>query len=306
MTTKKPLAFQEWRYLRTYRAIYVKEPGAIFQADIMELYPLWYRIFDEYERNVLYRPKNYAFVCIDVYSRYVWSEAIDKQDYPSISAAILKTFVHMGKPKILQGDQKIIDSFRNQLSPYITGITLAMSKAHETNKNAIVERAIRTLKNDLLKYLYVHPFPRISGRFITEEYREVDTTTQILQEVCTLRNNKIHWMIHQKPIDVFYRRAPNQQIIVKKKYHSYEQGDLVLIKPLRERGELGIKTFRFDYDIYIILLKEGDKYKLKSLYNFVHEINKVKKRWYKSYELRKISPQEALDHLESPLVRQYI
>jgi transposase InsO family protein len=98
----------------------------------------------------------------------------------------------MGKPKIFQGDQKIIDAFRSQLSPWISGITLVMSKAHETNKNAIVERAIRTLKNDLLKYLYVRPFPRISGRFITEEYRELDTTTQILQEICTLRNNTVH------------------------------------------------------------------------------------------------------------------
>jgi transposase InsO family protein len=167
---KKPLALQEWRYPRKYRTIYAKEPGAIFQADIMELYPLWYRIFDEYERNVLYRPKDYAFVCIDVYSRYVWSVAIDKQDYSSISAAILKTFVHMGKPKILQGDQKIVDAFRYQLSPWIKGVTLIMSKPHETNKNAIVERAIRTLKNDLLKYLYDHPFPRKSERFITEEY----------------------------------------------------------------------------------------------------------------------------------------
>jgi hypothetical protein len=80
------------------------------------------------------------------------------------------------------------------------------------------------------------------------------------------------------------------RLLSKQKYHPSEQGDLVLIKPLWERGELGIKTFGFDYDIYIILLKEGDKYKLKSLYNFIHEINKVKKRWYKPYELRKISP----------------
>jgi transposase InsO family protein len=209
MTTKKPLAIQEWRYPRTYRTIYAKEPGGIFQADVMELYPLWNRIFNEYELYALYRPKDYTFVCIDVFSRYVWAVAIDKQDFPSIATAIVKTFVHMGKPKILQGDQKIIDAFRNQLSPYITGITLVMSKAHETNKNAIVERAIRTLKNDLLKYLYVHPFPTKSG---------VDTTSQILQEICTLRNHTVHRMIHQRPIDVFYRRAPNLQIIVKKKY----------------------------------------------------------------------------------------
>jgi hypothetical protein len=91
-----------------------------------------------------------------------------------------------------------------------------------------------------------------------------------------------------------------------KKYQQYEQGDLVIVKPLRERGELNIKTFGFDYDIYVILLKEGDKYKLKSLYNYVQGENKVKKRWYKCYELRKITPQQALEHLESSLVQHYL
>jgi transposase InsO family protein len=231
MTTKKPLAPREWRYPRTYRTIYAKEPGGIFQADVMVLYPLWNRIFDEEERKK-YRPKDYALVCVDVFSRYVWAVAIDNDDFPSIAVAIQLIFVHMGKPKILQEDQKIIDAFRNELSPYITGITLIMSKAHETNKNAIVERAIRTLKNDLLKYLYVYEFSIIPG---------VDTTSLIIQEICTLRNRTNHRMIEEKPIDVFYRREPNRQIIVKKKYPQYKQGDIILIKPLQERGELRIK-----------------------------------------------------------------
>jgi hypothetical protein len=93
---------------------------------------------------------------------------------------------------------------------------LIAGKPNETNKNAIVERVIRTLKNDLLKYLYVHPFPVISGRFVTEEYYfELDTTTMVLQEICTLRNNTIHRTIHQKPFDVFYGRALNRQIITR-------------------------------------------------------------------------------------------
>jgi hypothetical protein len=62
---------REWRYPRTYRTIFAEEPRGIFQADVMELYPLWNKIFDEYERNTLYRPKDYALVCIDVFSRYV-------------------------------------------------------------------------------------------------------------------------------------------------------------------------------------------------------------------------------------------
>jgi hypothetical protein len=183
---------------------------------------------------------------------------------------------------------------------------LIASKVYETNKNAIVERAIRTLKNELLKYLYVHPFPKISGEFVGDQYVEFDTTTEILQKICTLRNNTIHRTIRQKPIDVFYGRALNRQIIARKKYPQFNKGDLVMVKPLRTRGELGIKTFDFDYDIYIIVSKDGDKYKLKSLYNFIREKNVVKRRWYKPYELRKITPQQALEHLKSPLVWQYL
>jgi hypothetical protein len=127
-----------------------------------------------------------------------------REDSASTAAPMLKIFLHMGIPKILQGDKKIIDSFEKELSPYFPGITLFTTKPHETNKNAIVERVIRTLKNYILQYLYVHPFPVISGRFVTEEYYfELDTTTMILQEVCTLRNNTFHRTIHQKPFDVF-------------------------------------------------------------------------------------------------------
>jgi transposase InsO family protein len=307
MTMKKPLAPREWRYPRTYRTIFAREPRSIFQADVMELHPLWKHIFHEFQINTKYRPKDYALVCIDVFSRYVWAAAMDKQDSPSTAAAMLKIFVHMGIPKILQGDQKIINNFQKELSPYFPGITLITSKPNETNKNAIVERVIRTLKNDLIKYLYVRPFPVISGQFVTEEYYfELDTTTMVLQEICTLRNNTIHRTIRQKPIDVFYGRALNRQIIARKKYPQFNKGDLVMVKPLRARGELGFKTFHFDYDIYIILLKDGDKYKLTSLYNFIREKNVVKRRWYKPYEIRKITPQQALEHLKSPLVWEYL
>jgi hypothetical protein len=81
---------------------------------------------------------------------------MDKQDSLSRAAAIIEIFKHMGKPKIFQGDQKIINAFKKELSPYyFPEITLIASKANETNKNAIVERVIRILKNDLIQYLYV-------------------------------------------------------------------------------------------------------------------------------------------------------
>jgi hypothetical protein len=79
-----------------------------------------------------------------------------------------------------------------------------------------------------------------------------------------------------------------------------------LVKPLRERGDISIKPFRFDYDIYVIAVKDGDKYKVKSLYNHIHHIDVLKKQWYKPYELRPMTYGEAYDHLNSPLVQQFL
>jgi hypothetical protein len=75
---------------------------------------------------------------------------------------------------------------------------------------------------------------------------------------------------------------------------------------LRERGALGVKIFRHDYNIYIIDKKDLDKYRIKTLYNHIHNKNITKRRWYKPYELRKITPQQALEHLNSPLVKAYL
>jgi hypothetical protein len=309
----KPLAFREWRYPRTYRTVFAKEPRSIYQVDVMALKPLWKHIFDEFQINTKYRPKDYALVCIDVFSRYVWAVAMNKQSYASIAAAINQVFNHMGTPKFFQGDEKVIKSFEKYLHKNYPNVGIVLTKPYETNKNAIVERVIRTLKNDLLKYLYVREFPEIRGKFVGDEYVEDDTTSEVLQEICNMRNNTIHRTIRQKPIDVFLGRAPNRQIIVRKKYPQFNKDDLVLIKPIRIRGDIRKKIFDFDYNIYIIVSKEGDKYQVKSLYNFIHGIeehDKTKKEkenyWYKPYELRKITPKQALEHLNSPIVQGYL
>jgi hypothetical protein len=238
---------------------------------------------------------------------------MDNENSESTAAAINKIFTHMGTPRFFQGDQKIANTFKKHLNIRYPKVILFATKPNETNKNAIVERVIRTLKNDILKYLYVRGFPEIRGKFVGEECVEDGTTSEVLQEVCNMRNNTIHRTIREKPINVFLGRAPNRQIIVRKKYPQFNEDDLVLIKPIRMRGEIPKKIFGFNYDIYIILKKEGDKYQVKSLYNFIHGIEehdrdrkKIEEYWYKPYEIRKITPQQALAHLNSPLVRAYL
>jgi transposase InsO family protein len=317
MTTKKPLALREWKYPRIYRTIFARKPRDIFQADVMILKPLWKNIFPEFYIHTKYRPKNFALVCIDVFSRYVWAVAMDNEDEKITADAIIKVFQHMGTPQFFQGDKKITDAFKKYLKHVYPNVTSFTTKPNETNKNAIVERVIRTLKNDLLKYLYYHEFPEIREKLVGEEYVYEDTTSEVLQEICRRRNNTLHRTIREKPIDVFLGRAPNRQIIAKKKYPQFNIKDLVFIKPIRLRGELPTKIFGFNFNIYIIVAKDGDKYQVRALYNFIHNIklpktNEYKKQimieehWFKPYEIRKLSPQEALAHLNSPLTQAYI
>jgi hypothetical protein len=117
---------------------------------------------------------------------------------------------------------------------------------------------------------------------------------------------------------VFLGRAPNRQIITKKKYPQFHVGDLVLIKPVQLRGVIRKKTFRFNYDIFIITTKDGDKYRVRSLYHFLHDITlpkgvreyeeqrRIEDHWFKPYELRKLSRPQALVHLDSPLTQAYL
>jgi hypothetical protein len=313
----KPPALREWRYPRTYRTIFARKPRNIFQADVMILKPLWNHIFHEFYIHTKYRPKNFALVCIDVFSRYVWAVAMDDQEDKSTAEAIIKAFHHMGIPQIFQGDKKITDAFKKHLKFVYPNVSLFTTKPHETNKNAIVERVIRTLKNDLLKYLYIHEFPEIREKLVGEEYVYEDTTSEVLQEICNMRNNTIHRTIREKPIDVFLGLAPNRQIITKKKYPQFSEKDLVLIKPIRIRGDIPKKIFGFNYDIYIIMTKDGDKYQVRSLYNFIKNIKlrktqedkeqrEIENYWFKPYEIRKLSPPQALAHLNSPLTKAYV
>jgi predicted DNA-binding antitoxin AbrB/MazE fold protein len=56
----------------------------------------------------------------------------------------------MGKPKIISADNEIINALYENGVFYkeFEGITLFRTSAHEFNKNAVVERMIRTLKGN--------------------------------------------------------------------------------------------------------------------------------------------------------------
>lgn len=127
----------------------------------MVLKPLWNHIFHEYYIQTKYRPKDYALVCIDVFSRYVWAVAMDKEVTKTTANAIVQVFHHMGTPIYFQGDKKIIDAFEKYLEPLYPNVRPFVTKPHETNKNAIVERVVYFQKGPILEWAVFYTKPDI-------------------------------------------------------------------------------------------------------------------------------------------------
>jgi intergrase/recombinase len=122
----------------------------------------------------------------------------------------------MGRSEIISGDNEIISKIFGD--PEFQGINLYATTTHETNKNAIIERFIRTLKNYMLKIL---TDPNVKFN------RFVDFTTHLIQKACIMYNNSYHRIIQARPIDVFEGRDTNKQEIIRFEYVSFQKGPIL-------------------------------------------------------------------------------
>jgi transposase InsO family protein len=118
----------------------------------MHLLPLWDLIFTQ-EEIINYQIKKYALVCVDVYSRYVKARSMDRKFGETIATTLDSILSIMGKPQIISADNEIINPLKTYKSYLrnIDGVRLYDTSPHELNKNAIVERMIRTLKSSMQK-----------------------------------------------------------------------------------------------------------------------------------------------------------
>jgi hypothetical protein len=145
---------KQWRRPHKYRTIVAYGPKGIYQIDIMHLYPLWLKMFN-YTSKQQYGLNDYAVVCVDVYSRYVKARSIPNRQRQKIAMGIFQLITIMGRPNIISADNEIINSLFQDGVLYVefNGIQLYRTSPHELNKNAIVERMIKTLKQYLINVL---------------------------------------------------------------------------------------------------------------------------------------------------------
>jgi len=304
---------KQWRRPRQYRSIIAHKPQGIYQVDIMYLSPLWNRIF-----NTMFKQQHqiadYALVCVDVYSRYVKAVGLYTFEKNQILHGMLYIIRLMGRPEIISGDNQIINALyqnvggQKVLDPRLSDIRTYATSPKEVNKNAIVERMIRTIKDMILKILMKYDPVYIYNYYIAKGYNYT-MTNAILFVACHYINNRVNRTIKNKPRDVFERLEQNKQDITHVRYPLYKERTIVLKIPERA-GEVPLKTFDYDPEPYVIVQRAGRKYVLQRMIDWIRgvpyfdETTRAKEKLYKPYEIRPFkSGDELLRYLNTPLVK---
>jgi hypothetical protein len=189
----------------------------MFQIDLMSLSRIYY--FFGYETlKEIRKPKGpWVLVTIDLYSRYIDLQYIgNTATIENIINHLKKSIEKIESPKILEADHQFNTKlFRDFLNNY--GIRPYFFKGQETNKKAVIESNIKTVKNLILKYIYNFGIPN-----------NIQTMLDIVTEEF---NNHYHKGIKTTPYKVFHGYDDSHQEINIKAYPVIPNGTLVLRKP---------------------------------------------------------------------------
>lgn len=169
------------------------------------------------------RGYKYILVVIDCFSKFIWARAVKRKTGEEVTRAFADILnKHGRKPNNLQSDQGK-EFFNRHFQELVKKHRINHYNTYSDKKAAIVERAIRTLKEMIFKKF------SLNGN-----YRWID----FLQEVVNTYNNKRHRTIGMKPCDV---NATNENDLYKSTYshvkiagpHKFKKGDIVRISKAR-------------------------------------------------------------------------
>ena len=140
----------------------------------------------------------YLLTCIDIYSRYAFVKKLKSKDGAKVFEAFKEMISEEGKPENInldEGSEFIYTPFRKYCED--EDITLWYSNKDQDNKNAIIERFHRTLRNYLLRYE------------VATGQSYIDDLDYIIDNY----NNTYHVTIKNKPIDIWEGKAKSKQKI---------------------------------------------------------------------------------------------
>lgn len=233
---------------RTYNTIISLGVRNNYQIDIFILpYP---------NQNKKYK---YLLTCIDVYSRFADVEPLHNKTGNSVLEAFKTIIQRMGVCKNLncdEGSEFIYTPFQRYCKD--NDIHVWMSDPEQENKNSIIERWHRTLRNMILKYCLV------KGKGYIDDLRKL---------IHNYNNNEHSTIGNIKPIDIWEgRQEPHQDI--HKIEMKFKVGDRVRHVVKKSSFDKASSTTTYTIKIYTISRIEKNSIYLDEL-----------KKPYRDYEL---------------------
>jgi hypothetical protein len=211
---------------------------------------------NNYQMDIFYLPNSrqnknfkYLLTCIDVYSRFVFVKKLKTKDGASVFNAFELLMKQYGNPKNINVDlgsefiyNKFLDYCENN------DIQVWFSNPEQDNKNAIIERFHRTLRDLILRY----------------EVANGKSYIDILYKLIDNYNDTYHSTIKNKPVDVWRGDEFNHQKKVFLK-QSFKEGDRVRHIVKKKVFDKSSSTTNYTKKVYTITKVIGKAYYLDDL-----------------------------------------
>jgi len=122
-----------------YSTVVSSEVGGSFQVDLI--------VYDRFKSNFY----QYIFMCIDVYSRYLYAKALTNRRMDTLLTCFYDAFNKFGVPENINCDNEFN---KNEIHTMADSLDIKMwfSDPEEINKNAVVERCNRTIAQMAASY----------------------------------------------------------------------------------------------------------------------------------------------------------
>ena len=247
-----------------WSTITAPEPIYNVQIDLMEVSNL---------HPVVNRKVKYLFNIMDVYSRYLWVFPMTNKRSSSTAEALTKWLKIVKKqhgkiPTNLNSDDgsEFKGAFKTVLKKNNIQHYVSVGAEEHHNKQAIIERVHRTLRNMIQRYLDVYN---------TQKY--IDDLPSLIDNY----NNTIHSTLKATPKQVIEGKRKNKQTIQRAKFIPIG----TKVRTLLKRGVFakGSKPY-FSKAVYIVTSYDKLGHKLKN-----EKTGSELKRTYKTWELQPIT-----------------
>lgn len=158
------------------RRIVLKGLHDLWQADLAQM--------DQYAKS----NKNFKFILVvlNCFSKYMWARPLKSKSASEVTKAFNDILKNQKPPKFIQTDQGK-EFFNNQFQNLMKKYDITHYNTYSVMKAAIVERAIRTLKEKLFRYF------SLSGSY---------TWVDVLQDTVDDYNTTWHRTIRMQPNNV--------------------------------------------------------------------------------------------------------